>query len=183
MMASKALNGGNGIICSNGYTNGYAIVSNGISNKQRLQQNVKITPSLPSATSSYLTTQSPTPPLTTTAATTAAESAAIKQIDNRILFEEPPWYISLSCYLSYVVLNAFGHLRDFLRYIGLEENKTAVEEGHEGYAPLYKSYECFYTRNIYRRIRDVWNRPIASVPGVFIDLIDRVSHDYNWTFE
>ena len=32
------------------------------------------------------------------------------------------------------------------------------------------------------RIRDCWNRPIASVPGAEIDLLDRQSDDYNWTF-
>ena len=32
------------------------------------------------------------------------------------------------------------------------------------------------------RIRDCWNRPIASVPGAEVDLMDRESDDYNWTF-
>ena len=43
-------------------------------------------------------------------------------------------------------------------------------------------FEMFYTRNIYRRIRDCWNRPIGSTPGAYTDLVDRVSDDYNWTF-
>ena len=43
-------------------------------------------------------------------------------------------------------------------------------------------WEMFYTRNIYRRIRDCWNRPIASTPGAYTDLVDRVSDDSNWTF-
>jgi serine palmitoyltransferase len=49
--------------------------------------------------------------------------------------------------------------------------------------PLYSEYECFYTRNLYTRIRDCFNRPIASVPGAIIKLIDRVSDDFNWTFK
>ena len=44
-------------------------------------------------------------------------------------------------------------------------------------------FERFYTRNMYRRIRDCWNRPIASVPGAHVDVMDRVSDDYNWTFK
>ena len=44
-------------------------------------------------------------------------------------------------------------------------------------------FERFYTRNMYRRVRDCWNRPIASVPGAHVDVVDRVSDDYNWTFE
>ena len=44
-------------------------------------------------------------------------------------------------------------------------------------------FERFYTRNMYRRIRDCWNRPISSVPGARVDVVDRVSSDYNWTFK
>ena len=51
------------------------------------------------------------------------------------------------------------------------------------FVPLYSEYECFYTRNLYTRIRDCFNRPIASVPGAIIQLIERVSDDYNWTFK
>ena len=48
--------------------------------------------------------------------------------------------------------------------------------------PLYQSFESFYTRNLYRRIRDCWNRPICSVPGAHFDLMDRESDDHGWTF-
>ena len=43
-------------------------------------------------------------------------------------------------------------------------------------------FERFYTRNIYRRIRDCWNRPVGGVPGAYIELIDRKSDDNCWTF-
>lgn len=43
-------------------------------------------------------------------------------------------------------------------------------------------FEKFYTRNLYRRVRDCWNRPISSTPSAYFDIVDRVSHDYNWTF-
>lgn len=99
------------------------------------------------------------------------------------LYEEPPKHIAIMCYLSYVVLIFFGYLRDFMRKTGLEKNLSAVEKNRQGYPSLYKNFEAFYTRNIYRRIRDCWNRPIASVPGAYIDLIDRYSRDYNYTFE
>lgn len=99
------------------------------------------------------------------------------------LYEEPPAHIALMCYFSYFVLTIFGYLRDFMRKTGLEKNLAAVEKNRDGYPQLYKNFEAFYTRNIYRRIRDCWNRPISSVPGAYIDLIDRYSRDYNWTFE
>lgn len=53
----------------------------------------------------------------------------------------------------------------------------------QDFVPLYQDFENFYTRNLYMRIRDNWNRPVCSVPGPKMDLVDRVSHDYNWTFE
>lgn len=53
----------------------------------------------------------------------------------------------------------------------------------QDFVPLYQDFENFYTRNLYMRIRDNWNRPICSVPGAKMDVVERVSHDYNWTFE
>ncbi|KAL0163899.1 hypothetical protein M9458_039652, partial [Cirrhinus mrigala] len=50
------------------------------------------------------------------------------------------------------------------------------------FVPLYQDFENFYTRNLYMRIRDNWNRPICSVPGAKMDLVERVTPDYNWTF-
>ena len=49
--------------------------------------------------------------------------------------------------------------------------------------PLFQSFESFYNRNLYRRIRDAWNRPICSVPGAEFDLVGRKSDDYGWTFK
>lgn len=48
-----------------------------------------------------------------------------------------------------------------------------------GYALLFKSWESFYTRRLYHRIQDCWNRPIASSPGAHIEVMERVSHDSN----
>lgn len=52
----------------------------------------------------------------------------------------------------------------------------------QDFVPLYQDFENFYNRNLYTRIRDSWNRPICSVPGAKVDMMERVSHDYNWTF-
>ncbi|KAI3363062.1 hypothetical protein L3Q82_011728, partial [Scortum barcoo] len=52
----------------------------------------------------------------------------------------------------------------------------------QDFVPLYQDFENFYTRNLYMRVRDNWNRPICSLPGPVFDLIERVSDDYNWTF-
>lgn len=97
-------------------------------------------------------------------------------------FETTPLYIALICYLSYAILIMFGHLRDFLRRTGLEKTRSAIEKNREGYVPLYQNFESFYTRNIYRRICHGWNMPICSMPGSIIEVVDRDSDDYNWTF-
>jgi serine palmitoyltransferase len=80
------------------------------------------------------------------------------------------------------VLNIFGWLRDFLRQYGLEKRTGAADNNPSDFVPLYQSYEAFYTRNVYYRIRDNFNRPICSVPGAEIDLLDRKTDDYNWSF-
>jgi len=51
-----------------------------------------------------------------------------------------------------------------------------------GWVPLYRSFESFYNRNIYRLIRDCWNRPISSAPSAEFDLLERVTNDHGWTF-
>lgn len=47
--------------------------------------------------------------------------------------------------------------------------------------PQLKSWESFYTRRLYHRIQDCWNRPISSAPGAHIEVMERVSHDGNCT--
>ena len=47
---------------------------------------------------------------------------------------------------------------------------------------MNRGFETFFARNMYRRVRDCWNRPIASTPGAYTDVVDRVSDDFNWTF-
>eukprot|EP00898_Chlorokybus_atmophyticus_P007752 jgi/Chlat1/7979/Chrsp7S00628 len=37
-----------------------------------------------------------------------------------------------------------------------------------GYAPICRDYEDFYTRRLYGRIKDCWNRPISSAPDAWI---------------
>uniref|UniRef100_A0A8C6PYW7 Serine palmitoyltransferase long chain base subunit 2 n=1 Tax=Nothobranchius furzeri TaxID=105023 RepID=A0A8C6PYW7_NOTFU len=99
-------------------------------------------------------------------------------------YEETPMLVAVLTYMGYGVLTVFGYLRDFLRHWKIEKCHIARErEEQKDFVPLYQDFENFYTRNLYMRIRDNWNRPICSVPGAKMDLMERVSHDYNWTFE
>lgn len=97
-------------------------------------------------------------------------------------FEEAPMWAAVITYIGYFILNIFGYIRDFMRAVGIEGKKGFSDPSPADFVPLYSEYECFYTRNMYTRIRDCFNRPICSVPGAKITLVDRVSDDYNWTF-
>ena len=98
-------------------------------------------------------------------------------------FEEAPLWAAVITIMGYLILNVFGYYRDLLRYLGIEKKKGAKDYNPDDFVSLFSEYECFYTRNLYTRIRDCFNRPICSVPGAKIELIERVSDDYNWTFK
>lgn len=98
-------------------------------------------------------------------------------------FEEAPLHVMVFTYMGYGIGTLFGYLRDFLRNWGIEKCNAAVErEEQKDFVPLYQDFENFYTRNLYMRIRDNWNRPVCSAPGPHFDMMERVSDDYNWTF-
>lgn len=44
-------------------------------------------------------------------------------------------------------------------------------------------YDSFFTRRLYRRIRDCWNRPITGTAGKYLNILIRRSNDQNATFE
>ncbi|KAL6083437.1 hypothetical protein STEG23_035557, partial [Scotinomys teguina] len=100
------------------------------------------------------------------------------------VFEETPMLVAVLTYVGYGVLTLFGYLRDFLRHWRIEKCHHATErEEQKDFVSLYQDFENFYTRNLYMRIRDNWNRPICSVPGARVDIMERKSHDYNWSFK
>ena len=90
---------------------------------------------------------------------------------------------AILAYMSFLILSVLGRLQDFLmRYGVISSSLNKQNDLEKSFAPLYSNYEAFYTRNFYRRMRDCFNRPICSSPGVEITLMDRISHDSNWTF-
>nr|XP_033808011.1 serine palmitoyltransferase 2 isoform X1 [Geotrypetes seraphini] len=99
-------------------------------------------------------------------------------------FEETPMLVAVLTYMGYGILTLFGYLRDFLRVWKIEKCHNATErEEQKEFVPLFQDFENFYTRNLYMRIRDSWNRPICSVPGAKMDVMERFTDDYNWTFK
>lgn len=47
---------------------------------------------------------------------------------------------------------------------------------------MNQQFDRFYTRHAYTPIRDCWERPICSVPGARMDVMDRYSNDGNWSY-
>jgi len=98
-----------------------------------------------------------------------------------------PFFAAMTTYLGYLVLILFGHIRDTCASVfrngryrsdNLDETKDM-----DKFAVLLKDWENFYTRRLYHRIQDCFNRPIASNPGAVIDVLERVSNDGNKTME
>lgn len=93
-----------------------------------------------------------------------------------------PIFVAITTYFSYALLVFVGHLRDFFgRLLGTSRYfDTKVKEG---YSPLLKDWENFYTRRLYHRLQDVFNRPICSSPGAHITIMERTSRDGQKTME
>jgi serine palmitoyltransferase len=120
-------------------------------------------------------------------------------------------FAAITTYLGYVVLIVTGHIRDvcanifrkgrYFRSNHMMSQSTTTSISHSTtattattpppghypsddftkYAPLLKSWENFYTRRLYHRIQDCFNRPIASRPSAIISVLERVSFDGNKT--
>ncbi|XP_061726019.1 serine palmitoyltransferase 2-like [Cydia pomonella] len=82
------------------------------------------------------------------------------------------------------VLTQLGfYLLIFLGYLNqlLFSPKVTKEKNREGYAPLYRPFEQFYSLYVYRRGRHCFGRPVCSAPDAEITLMERSSDDYNWS--
>ncbi|KAJ7163859.1 pyridoxal phosphate-dependent transferase [Mycena crocata] len=92
--------------------------------------------------------------------------------------QDPPYYILLSTYISYLILICMGHVRDFL---GKRFHPRAYRHlmPRDGYAPLNSDFDSFYTRRLKTRMDECFSQPVTGVAGRTIQLLDRISPDYN----
>ncbi|KAI9044969.1 putative serine palmitoyltransferase 2 [Aspergillus affinis] len=97
------------------------------------------------------------------------------------IMDEPPYYYLLTTYISYLILIAFGHVRDFFGKRFREENYRHLKP-RNGYAALNSDFDNFYVRRLKLRINDCFERPVTGVPGRYITLIDRTTDDHNRNF-
>lgn len=99
------------------------------------------------------------------------------------VIDEPPYYFILTTYISYLILIALGHTRDYFGKRFGNKKHYASLKANNGYAPLNDDFDNFYVRRLKMRLDDCFARPTTGVPGRFITLMDRKSTDYNRTYE
>ncbi|KAL7286085.1 hypothetical protein TKK_0019601 [Trichogramma kaykai] len=109
---------------------------------------------------------------------TKSKDCQVKSSKNKESFEKVPFITAALTHFGFYVLMLLGFINQLLFTPNVAKEKFRV-----GYAPLYENFEQFYLRYVYRRIRDCWNRPICSVPGAKVTLMDRITKDHGWTFE
>lgn len=93
-------------------------------------------------------------------------------------FEPPTLIVAALTQISFYILMFLGYLSQ-----ALFPPKLVKEKNRDGYPSLYDRFSAFYSRYVYRRVRDCWNYPICSVPGHEVVLKERVTKDNGWTFE
>mmetsp|Transcript_6253 Transcript_6253/g.16614 ORF Transcript_6253/g.16614 Transcript_6253/m.16614 type:complete len:598 (-) Transcript_6253:648-2441(-) len=79
----------------------------------------------------------------------------------------PPFITSLMSFMLFSLVFLLGWIRDTI-----EGYKGTTRKG---YAPLREPQEDFYQRRVFSRIKDCYNRPIASAPDAWIDVLDRTN--------
>ncbi|KAG6827554.1 hypothetical protein H0H92_011305 [Tricholoma furcatifolium] len=94
--------------------------------------------------------------------------------------QDPPYYILLSTYISYLILIVIGHIRDFVGKRLFPKAYTHLVP-QNGYAPLNSDFDSFYTRRLKLRMDECFSQPVTGVAGRTIVLLDRISPDYNHT--
>ncbi|KAI1164200.1 serine palmitoyltransferase [Nemania serpens] len=98
------------------------------------------------------------------------------------VIDEPPYYYVLTTYISYLLLLALGHIRDFFGKRFSKKPLYRTLRASDGYAPLNDDFDSFYTRRLKLRIDDVFARTSTGVPGRYITLLDRHSDNFNESY-
>ena len=93
-----------------------------------------------------------------------------------------PLHVMIGTYLSYLVVILLGHARDTFGKLFFPGYYKRYKS-RDGMPPLYSSFESFFSRRMFRRIKDCWERPIVGVPGRYVTVMERISHDYNESFQ
>ena len=82
---------------------------------------------------------------------------------------DPPWITAVLTLANYLLLIVMGAVRDVMDYLHVRTS----EAKNQGYANLLNSWQAFYTRRLYLRIQDCFNRPIDGPPGAWVSVMER----------
>jgi serine palmitoyltransferase len=78
-------------------------------------------------------------------------------------------------YFSYGLIIVFCYASEFFDIItGRQSSQFRIKKE---YSPLFNAWDSFYTRRLYYRIRDCWNRPVLGVPGSYVVVKERNIED------
>lgn len=101
-----------------------------------------------------------------------------------------PFFVAWTTYFAYAIFTIVGHTRELCarifnrgRYLIHNTHTNNPSDDRTKYAPLLQSFKTFYTKRIYHRIQDCFNRPICTNPGAHIHVLERISHDGNKTMQ
>ncbi|KAI5173206.1 serine palmitoyltransferase [Nematocida sp. LUAm3] len=83
-----------------------------------------------------------------------------------------PFFTIVTTYLSYFIIIALGHARDLIGRIMFPQAYAHLFSLN-GRPALFTASGSFYTRRLYGRIKDCWNRPITGTPGRFVTVLLR----------
>ncbi|KAL4871736.1 hypothetical protein BDV12DRAFT_194191 [Aspergillus spectabilis] len=92
------------------------------------------------------------------------------------VIDDPPYFIVLTTYISFLVLIFLGHFHDFF-VKWFQPHAYQHLKPRNGYASLYNDFESFYIRRMKQRINDCFERPTTGVPGRHVVLLNRSTRD------
>ncbi|KAJ2849388.1 serine palmitoyltransferase component [Coemansia brasiliensis] len=136
----------------------------------------------PSTSASILSEKSVSPAVVPKVSKEVVKAGLKDKAKEKNELEAVPTFILVTTYLSYLMLIVFAHMRDFIGKLFHPEQYMQLRV-QNGYAPMVSDFESLWTRRLYGRIRDCFNRPITEVAGGHVNLLERVSQDFNRTFE
>eukprot|EP01095_Lingulamoeba_sp_RSL-Kostka_P002282 TRINITY_DN1312_c5_g1_i1.p1 TRINITY_DN1312_c5_g1~~TRINITY_DN1312_c5_g1_i1.p1 ORF type:complete len:492 (+),score=163.73 TRINITY_DN1312_c5_g1_i1:48-1523(+) len=90
-----------------------------------------------------------------------------------LIVDELPWILQITTYLPYLTLLAFSYVQQFLVDFVEEIMYLLKKKKRPDVAPLIKKKSAFYDKWLYARVRDLFNRPINSLPAGRIDVLER----------
>ncbi|KAJ1748326.1 serine palmitoyltransferase component [Coemansia sp. RSA 1821] len=96
--------------------------------------------------------------------------------------DDIPTTTLVTTYLNILLLVVLAHIEDFFGKIFKPQQYVQLRV-QNGYAPMVSDFESLWSRHVYARLRDCFNRPIAGVAGRIVQLVDRYTKDYNRTFQ